>query len=174
MNPHLVDITSKIPDAILDIRYATNNNITGSKLYDKPLALLPPEILDKLVNAANEFRQKGYRIVIFDAWRPIEAQKKLREVCHDDRYVAEISNHCRGVTVDITLADKNGNYLDMGTDYDDFSEKAHIKTDKITQKQKENRKLLRNTMQRLGFAPYPYEWWHFDYLSLDHKVSSQV
>lgn len=159
----LNDITTHIPSAILDVRYATDNNFTGAKLYDHQLAWLRHEPLQALAKAADELADDGYNIVIFDAFRPPSVQRKLRAVCDNRDYVAEVSNHCRGITVDLSLADGYGVYIDMGTDYDDFSAKSHPGTKLITREQELNRQLLASVMQKLGFVQHKHEWWHFDY-----------
>jgi zinc D-Ala-D-Ala dipeptidase len=158
-------IKDTIPDVVLDIRYATTDNFTGVKIYEEPFALLNPEALHALSEAVAEFRSQGFRIVVFDAWRPEYAQKVLRQFCKDDKYVAEQPRHVTGYVIDITLADSDGQYLDMGTDYDDFSEKAHSDDKLITLEQRENRQLLREVMLSHGFVTYPYEWWDFEYIT---------
>lgn len=159
----LQDVKLKLSSVILDIRYATANNFTGEKLYDKQLVLLRHEPLQKLEQANKLINDFGYNLVIFDAYRPVEVQKRLREFVSDNNYVAEVSNHCKGITVDVTLADAQGNYLDMGTEYDDFTPKAHAETDLISLEQANNRKLLISFLEPLGFVQHKYEWWHFDY-----------
>ena len=116
--------------------------------------------------AAGEFRKNNLRIVVFDAWRPERAQALLREFCDDDKYVSARPRHTAGNIIDMSLADSNGAYLDMGTDYDDFSEKAHSNDGLVVSWQKDNRQLLRDVMLRHGFVIYPYEWWDFEYKKL--------
>ena len=159
---NLVEIKKEIPDAILDIRYATTNNFTGKIIYEKPFALLEPDALDTLKKAADEFRAQGLRIVVFDAWRPPEAQDRLREVCSDDKYVAETPRHASGRVIDMSLADLAGAYLDMGTDYDDFSNKAHADFVLEDPAQQQNRLTLGRVMANNGFKQYKYEWWDFE------------
>lgn len=157
----LADIQAQIPSAILDIRYATTNNFTGKQLYEHPVAWLRHEPLSKLEEAVKEL---SHRLVIFDAFRPPEVQQILRSVVDDGNYVAEMSNHCKGITIDVTLADADGNYLDMGTEYDDFTEKAHPGTALISYEQEQNRAILKNALEKHGFVQHQYEWWHFDYM----------
>lgn len=158
----LADIRSAIPTAMLDIRYATTNNFTGKQLYRQPVAWLRQEPLGQLAKAAEFFDKHGYQIVIFDAYRSPVVQEKLKAVCADTDYVAEISNHCRGITVDLTLS-LNGKYLDMGTEYDDFSQRAHADFPDLTPEQLANRQLLTEVLTQLNFQQHPNEWWHFDY-----------
>ncbi len=158
----LEDIHDVIPVSILDIRYATANNFTGVQLYRQPAAWLRPEPLTQLAKAAKFFDKHGYQIVVFDAYRSPIVQEKLKSVCNDTDYVADISNHCRGITVDLTLA-LNGQYVDMGTEYDDFSPRAHANYTGLAPEQLANRQLLTEVMTQLGFVQHPNEWWHFDY-----------
>lgn len=159
---NLIEIKSEIPDVIYDIRYATTDNFTGKIIYSEATALLLPETLEALKSAAEEFRKQGFRIVIFDAYRSPEAQVKLREACSDDKYVSETPRHANGNVVDMTLATKEGIYLDMGTDYDDFSEKAHSDFVPDDPLQQQNRLILGSVMANNGFKQYKYEWWDFE------------
>ena len=143
---------------------------------------------------AQEFLPEGYHLKIWDAWRPYEVQKSLyknyykslkkdkknkglsrRElhqlaskfVSYPDKKKNPSFVHSSGGAVDLTITDKNGNELDMGTDFDDFSEKAYFSwannSFEATTEQKQNRWLLFNVMKIAGFTHYPYEWWHYDY-----------
>lgn len=156
-------LVDSIPSAILDVRYATVHNIADVQLYKQAKPQLRKEPLQALVRIANELAASQYSIVIFDAFRPLSVQERLKQACDDTNYVAEVSNHCKGITVDITLADSSGNYLDMGTDYDDFTEKAHPGTQLISANQEANRAILTTAMNKQGFVQHPNEWWHFDY-----------
>src|SRR6185369_1865917 len=125
MSDTLVNLSSYIPDAAIDIRYATANNVLGQKLYEnsKPLILL--EVAEALNRVFKDLQAQGFKLVIWDAYRPMNAQEQLRQFCSDDRYVAKHSNHSKGIAIDLTLADKlTGQKVDMGTDFDDFSENA--------------------------------------------------
>ena len=159
----LTDLAILIPSAELDIRYATENNFTGIKLYKQPIAWLRQEPAEQFKKAADKFHNMGFRVVIFDAYRPVSVQAILRRYCDDDDYVETVSNHSRGITVDITLAYSGGSYLDMGTDYDDFTERAWPGSSEVTDEQLANRKMLAEIMSEFGFTQYPHEWWHFDY-----------
>lgn len=159
----LVRIDTLIPDAILDIRYATPNNITGRIIYADASPQLVDDAAQQLARAAEVFRKRGLRLVVWDANRPVSAQRQLLQTNRDKRYVLEDSNHCRGLAVDVTLADQSGAYLDMGTDFDNFTERAHADASSVTQIQHANRALLAGTMVAHNFTQWPYEWWHFDY-----------
>lgn len=162
----LVDIAAFVPDVIIDLRYATPNNITHRVLYNQknPKAKLSRVAALRLASAAEEFSQHGLKIVVWDGYRSLAVQKKLLGANNDQRYVLEESKHCKGLAIDLTLAKRNNKLLDMGTDYDDFTEKAHVTANCLTPEQVSNRQILLTTMQRNGFKQWPYEWWHFDYV----------
>lgn len=152
------------PNLILDLRYTTDTNFTGQKVFDREQVLLEPETAAGFLSAVSDFQKQGYKVVVWDAFRTVDDQNKLLEANSDPRYVASDSNHCKGKAIDMTLATKDGQYLDMGTDFDSFSEEAHADYDGLTDQQKANRQLLTQTMQQHGFVAHPYEWWHFDFL----------
>lgn len=159
----LLALPPLIPDSIADLRYATHNNICGRPLCEATDPCLQPAAAEALQRAADDLRAGGYRLVIWDAYRLPQVQAMLRSTTSDDRYVAAVSNHVDGLAVDLTLADQAGSLLDMGTDFDEFSEAAHIDSIHITDEQRNNRKILQTALTRHGFTVWPYEWWHFDY-----------
>ena len=116
------------------------------------------------VAANREFIEIGYRLKIWDAYRPPSAQRTLWEVVADPSFVANPekgSIHTRGAAVDVTLVDDEGNELPMPTGFDDFSEKAAIDYDGCTEDEAKNRDLLAEVMVRNGFVQIQSEWWHF-------------
>jgi D-alanyl-D-alanine dipeptidase len=165
--------TSIVPLALIDstivqdVRYATTNNFTGKVLYPTSKVYLRKAAAEKLSSANKFLKEKyNYRIKIFDGYRPLSVQKKLWEMVPDERYVADPakgSRHNRGAAVDITIIDSTGNELEMGTGYDDFTEKAHPFYQNISSAAKHNRNLLREIMISFGFEPFETEWWHFDF-----------
>jgi len=160
----LQDVDSLI---VPDVRYATVNNFTHQVLYPNSVIYLRKVVADSL-SRANAFLMKHFhlRIKIFDGFRPLKIQKKMWKLLPDERYVANPSKgsrHNRGAAVDITLIDIFGRELQMGTDFDDFTVKAHYDYPELNIETKLNRKLLRETMQRFGFNPLSTEWWHFDF-----------
>lgn len=162
----LVLVKTVIPDCILDIRYATTNNFTGKVIYTSDACYLLEPALHALQQAADLFRTLGYRIKIWDAYRPRRAQYVLWDIVPDPRYVADPvkgSNHNRGCAVDITLVDKEGIELDMGTEFDDFTPRAHRDAQDVCQEALKNRKILETVMYQSGFTGEPTEWWHFDF-----------
>ena len=169
----LVKIEPLLPDAIFDLRYAGARNITGTPLYKHLTPRLDERAAKRLVKANAWFQTRGLRLVIWDAYRTHAVQNKLLAVNSDHRYVldAEDSYQCRGQGVDVTLAHADGTYLDMGTDHDDFTPLSHVDCRGLTPEQSINRQLLMDGMLGAGFAPWPYEWWHFNVLLRPEKPS---
>ncbi len=163
----LVALLTLIPDAVIDQRYATTNNVTGTVLYDNIVPQLQVDAAAQFMQAAALFRAHDLRVVIWDGYRPPEVQQKLRAVnaAYDVEYILEDSNHCKGLAIDLTLARTDGTYLDMGTGFDEFNARSHAHATDITPDQAANRQLLRSVMEQCGFSQWPYEWWHYDYLT---------
>lgn len=150
---------------IKDIMYATENNFTGKVLYRNPICLLRRGTYEKLLKANNEFNNLGYKILIWDAYRPISIQEEMWNILPDERYVSNPlknkSMHCKGSAVDITLV-KDGNIIDMPTEFDSFSEKCHLSYfDKLDKNMYNNVTLLHSVMKKNGFNSFETEWWHF-------------
>ncbi len=163
----IVPLRSIDSTIIMDVRYATTNNFTGKVLYPTDKVYIRKIVGIALSRVHNELIEKyNYRIKIFDGYRPLSVQKKMWEIMPDNRYVANPakgSRHNRGAAVDVTIVDSTGTQLAMGTEYDNFTEKAHYAYQKLPNKVLSNRKLLRETMMRHGFLPITTEWWHFDF-----------
>lgn len=162
---NLIDIysTYSIP---LDIRYATKNNFTKTPVYPKAYCYLRKEVAVQLSKVQADLKKRGYSLKIYDGYRPRSIQYKFWEICPDSRYVANPkkgSRHNRGAAVDLTIIDKEGKELDMGTDFDDFTKKAHRNCISLSKQAQSNRKLLENIMEKHGFIGLSTEWWHFDY-----------
>ncbi len=161
--PDLVELDASL---LLDIRYATADNFTGRRIYAEARAFLQREAAAALLRADSSLRAKGCRLKIWDAYRPLSAQKILWSIKPDERYVANPklgSMHNRGMAVDVTLTDLDGKDLPMPTAYDDFSERAGRNYALLPEEAKRNRGLLRAAMEQAGFRGIPSEWWHFDY-----------
>jgi D-alanyl-D-alanine dipeptidase len=174
-----------VPGIIQEIRYYSTYNFIGDRIdgYEEPCALLTKEAARALRTVSNEMTVQGYRLKVFDAYRPVSAVKHFQLWGIEDRdirmkayfypdlekqelfsrgYVAKQSSHSRGSTVDLTLLDMaTGKELDMGGPFDLFSEASHPDYRGITDEQYENRMILRRAMLRGGFEPFDYEWWHF-------------
>ncbi len=151
----------------IDVRYATENNFTGSILYNFSNVYLVQEAAIQLANVNKYLKDNyGLRLKIYDGYRPLSVQKKMWEIVPDERYVANPakgSKHNRGCAVDVTLVDSLGIELDMGTQYDDFTEKSHINYRALPSSVLRNRMILQEAMKKFGFLPLETEWWHFDF-----------
>ncbi len=163
-----VEIKEADYGVVFDIRYATEDNFTKKKIYKTPAVYLS-EPAAKNLRIASEYAKKlGYKIKIFDAFRPLDVQQKLYDEIKDERYVSDpkhgVASHTRGVAIDLTLIDlKSGKDLDMGTEFDSFEEKAHHNSyTPITHEQLKNRTILAGIMAIAGFTPMPTEWWHYN------------
>lgn len=152
-------------DVILDIRYATANNVTGQKFYNQPYSLLHPDAAVLFKKAINLAKLQNLKFKIFDTFRPIAAQEFLFEKFPDGGFVSNPKTgsvpHCRGVAIDLTLVDKNGNELEMGTDFDNFTEAAYHNCTTISKAAQDNRKILFEIMKEAGWDFYSKEWWHY-------------
>lgn len=153
-----------IPGIFLDLKYGTKENFTGQVLYNHPMAFLRIEAANALKRANSELHDLGYAIKIYDAYRPYSITKRMWQLVHDRRYVANPakgSAHNRGSAVDITLVKLNGDEVQMPTPFDDFSEKAGHNYNKLPAQVIKNRDLLKMVMRKHGFAALPTEWWHY-------------
>lgn len=167
-----------IPDIYVELRYATENNFTGVKIYDFTEAYLRYGTVKKLAQVQKELKQQGYSLKIWDAYRPFEAQQKLWEVYPDPNYVANpangMKNHNLGGTVDITMVAADGSIIPMPTEFDDFSLKADRNYSDIDNEEAVNNvMILQNTMENNGFTGYQGEWWDYsdtvEYEAVDFK-----
>lgn len=163
----LVNLEEYLPGIVLDIRYATTNNVTKTKLYAAPHAFSSLSVARALIRARAALREQGYDFKIYDAYRPYSATLKLWDAVQDDRYAGtpeKGSRHNRGCAVDITLISvKTGKEIEMPTPYDTFSDKAHANYQKLPSQVLKNRALLKNALEKVGFKQLSSEWWHFDF-----------
>lgn len=154
-----------------DMKYASENNFLKKQVYDCDECYLRLKTVKKLIDANNEFKLKGYSIKIFDCYRPLDIQKKMWEIVSNADYVADPkkgSIHNRGGAVDISLIDKNGKSLDMGTDFDFFGPEASHNYQNLSEEVKTNRALLKEIMLKNNFKSFDSEWWHYN-LSESYK-----
>ncbi|MDI3536614.1 MAG: zinc D-Ala-D-Ala dipeptidase [Eubacteriaceae bacterium] len=180
-----VDIKMMIPTCQVDLKYFGKDNFVGQNIpgYASPIALLTRDAADALVLASKRLELKGYNLKIYDGYRPVKSvkaffdwgQQKETNLTKNDYYpdltrqevfekgfIASPSAHSRGSTVDLTLIDRvTKEEIDMGGSFDFFSELSYFTCESLTEKQKKNRNLLRQTMLDAGFLPFEYEWWHF-------------
>ena len=178
-------LSDYVPGIIQEIRYFSTYNFIGDRIdgYEEPCALLTKDAARALKGVSNELFVLGYRLKIFDAYRPVCAVKhfvlwgiedtdiRMKEYFYPDLekqelfekgYVAKMSSHSRGSTVDLTLLNmKTGKEVDMGSPFDLFDPVSHPDYKGITDEQYENRMILRHAMMRYGFDPIDCEWWHF-------------
>jgi D-alanyl-D-alanine dipeptidase len=154
-------------DFVYDMRYATKNNFLKAQVYDCAECFLRFKTAQALIKANNDFKKLGYSIKIYDCYRPLDIQRKMWKIVSNPKYVADPAKgsiHNRGGAVDITLVDKNGNELAMGTDFDFFGPEAAHKFKGHQKEIRQNRKLLKKVMLKNGFAAFESEWWHYNLL----------
>ncbi|HEX8269681.1 MAG TPA: M15 family metallopeptidase [Flavobacterium sp.] len=148
-----------------EMKYATTDNFLKAKVYECAECYLRVKTVRALLTANERFQKLGYKIRIFDCYRPLDIQKKMWKIVPNPIYVANPAKgsiHNRGGAVDITLENDNGVALDMGTEFDFFGPEAAHNYKNLTSLQKKNRKLLRKVMTRSGFRIFESEWWHYN------------
>ena len=164
----LLDVQRLIPDLVLDIRYATVDNVLGRPLYPVARCLLRPQVATRLATAADLLRQKGLRLRVFDCYRPLSIQRALWKAHPHRGWVADPdhggSNHNRGAAVDVSLATSSGGEVPMPTPYDAFSDRRAraAAEDGVPAEARANRRTLQQAMEAAGFKTIRSEWWHFD------------
>lgn len=165
----LVELSSLDPEIKYDIRYATTNNFLGEPVYSQAKAFLQRPAAMGLLNAQRWLKERGYGLLIHDAYRPWYVTKIFWDATPEDKkiFVADPtkgSRHNRGCAVDCSLYDlKTGKPLEMTGGYDEMSERSYPAFPGGTSLQRWHRDLLRSAMESNGFAVYEWEWWHFDY-----------
>lgn len=162
----LVDISEINPRILLDLRYATENNFLGFPVYSKAVCYLHREAAEALNRVQNEMELVGLSLKIYDGYRPLHVQQLMWDLIQDERYVSNPAKnkgrHTRGTAVDLTLVDREGNELEMPSEFDDFTERAHSDFAGVTPAAAAHRDLLKAAMEKHGFQQFAYEWWHFD------------
>ena len=159
----LIEINKNKFDLDIDLRYSTKNNITGKKIYLENKCFLEDKAAQKLLFASKISKDFGCKLKIFDAYRPQYVQEALWKYSPNPEFLSDPqkgSPHTRGIAVDLTLT-KNSIELDMGTDFDDFSEKAYHLSQNVSITSRKNRSLLLSIMTLAGFDFYQKEWWHY-------------
>jgi len=171
-----VNLKEYSTDFVYDMKYASADNFLKSKVYDCAECYLRFKTVKGLMEANKIFIKKGYKIKLFDCYRPLDIQKKMWKIVPNPIYVANPSKgsiHNRGGAVDITLVDQNGKELDMGTTFDYFGIEASHNYPNFSSKIKRNRKLLKRIMIKQKFNSFDSEWWHYNLKSaLNDKVSN--
>lgn len=159
----LIEITEKKYKLSLDLAYAKNTNFTGKKIYLKKKCFLHKDALPKLEKAILLSNNLGYKLKIYDAFRPIEAQNILWNFCPDKNFITPPSigsPHSRGIAIDLTLI-KNNKILNMGTKFDYLYEESHHGNTDIPKLAQKNRLILLGIMTAAGWDYYKNEWWHY-------------
>ena len=154
------------PDFVYELKYATPDNFLKQAVYDCGECYLRKSTAEALVKANKAFIQLGYRIKLFDCYRPLSVQKKMWKILPGTHYVANPakgSKHNRGAAVDLTLIDAQGKELNMGTPFDFFGKEAHHTYTEHSKEVLENRKLLKETLNKYNFKSIYSEWWHYEY-----------
>ncbi|MBT8205275.1 MAG: M15 family metallopeptidase [Eudoraea sp.] len=152
-------------DFAYDLRYATENNFLKAQVYECAECYTRVKTAKALLAANKEFISQGFRIKFFDCYRPNSVQYKMWAIVPNPQYVANPvkgSIHNRGGAVDITLVDQKGNELDMGTDFDYFGKRAYHDNFDLPDEILNNRKLLKEVMEKHGFWSIRTEWWHYN------------
>jgi D-alanyl-D-alanine dipeptidase len=160
-----VNLKDYSADFVYDMKYATEDNFLKAKVYDCAECFLRLKTVKALVKANTKFIKKGYRIQLFDCYRPLDIQKRMWQIVSNPDFVADPdkgSIHNRGGAVDITLVDTDGKQLDMGTPFDFFGPEASHYFDNLPDDVKKNRILLKRIMQKSGFVSFDSEWWHYN------------
>lgn len=176
-SPVLLDISNEVDenkfvnlknysnDFVYDMKYATDDNFLKEKVYPCDECFLRVKTVKSLLEANKTFLENGYRIKIFDCYRPKAIQKKMFQLVPNATYVANPkkgSIHNRGGAVDITLVDSLGIEVDMGTKFDFFGEEASHNYQNLTEEILANRKFLKEVMLKNNFKPFDSEWWHYN------------
>jgi D-alanyl-D-alanine dipeptidase len=167
--PELRELVKLDPTIKLDIRYATRNNFLGRPVYKEARAFLQKPAAEALVRAHQRLRPQGYGIVVFDGYRPWSVTKIFWDVTPQDKKIfvadpSQGSRHNRGCAVDLSMYElSTGKIVQMPSEYDEMTERAHINYGCATPETKHLREMLRSAMEAEGFAVYEPEWWHYDY-----------
>ncbi len=168
-NFDLVNLAGLDDSIKIDIKYSTSDNFMGIPLYSDNLAYLQNDAASNLLSAVNELKKFGVGIIVYDAYRPWTVTKMFYDATPEifKRFVANPdygSKHNRGGAVDLGLYFlKSGEVVDMGSDYDEFSERAYSNYPALSDSSRYYRNLLKNVMEKSEFTQYEYEWWHFDF-----------
>ena len=160
----LIEIKKNTFNVILDLKYAGKDNILGKVIFHENRCFLLEEAAKKLLDATIIAKDLGYYFKIFDAYRPSYVQEALWEFDQNPNFLSDPkkgSPHTKGIAIDLTLVDSNGNELDMGTKFDDFTKNSYHLSKDLEKEVKINRRLLLSIMTLAGFDFYHKEWWHY-------------
>jgi D-alanyl-D-alanine dipeptidase len=160
----LIEITPPAYDVVISLAYATSDNVTGAPIYRRARCYLHRDAAECLARATTLAAALGFRLKIFDAFRPSEAQWVLWRQFPQPGFFADPrkgSPHSRGVALDLTLVDQNGGEIEMGTGFDDLTERAYHACPDISPMAQRNRAILLGLMTAAGWDFYRNEWWHY-------------
>lgn len=163
----LVDVAGVVPDAVLDLRYATSDNLVRRAVYPAGArCLLLAPVAARLARVAARLRGEGLRLRLWDCYRPLAVQRELWRAVPRRGLVADPargSHHNRGAAVDVALAALDGGEVPLPTGFDDVGPRARLAAvDGVSPEARRNRDRLRRAMEAEGFRPIRMEWWHFD------------
>jgi D-alanyl-D-alanine dipeptidase len=160
------------------LSYATPQNFTAAPVYRQAICYLLPAAVEKLQDAVKAARAMGYKLRIYDAFRPSEAQWILWNHTPDPDFLADPkrgSPHSRGVAIDLTLLGADGMPVNMGTDFDAFTPLSHHGNIDISEEAQRNRLILLGIMTLAGWDFYRNEWWHYQlFKSRDYPLVSDA
>lgn len=163
-----VNIKDFAPDILLDMKYATADNFLKESVYPCAECYLRKSAAIALAKANKAFLEEGFRIKIFDCYRPLDIQKKMWQLVPNADYVADPSKgslHNRGLAVDLTIVREDGSEVDMGTAFDHFGPESAFAYDDLPKEIRRNRKFLNRILKRSGFRVLKSEWWHYNFQS---------
>lgn len=159
------------PSFLVDLKYATKDNFFETAVYPVPVCAIKLETGKRLIKAHEIVKEEGYKIKVWDAYRPLNVQRTLYDMFPNSPFVAKPPTHQKknelrprhnnGMAVDITLVDGKGRELEMPSGFDDFTEKANPTREDMTKEAKKNINYLMEVMLGLGFRIHSQEWWHF-------------
>lgn len=174
---NLVRLLDVDKDFIVNLKYATEDNFTGKQVYQSNECWIDEHTAEILIKAKDKFKADGYSVMIWDAYRPIRAQRRFWEIMPNDDFVArppDVSKmttfrhtHMNGQCVDVTLVDSEGKPVEMPCPFDTMDERASLYYDGHTPEGRKNGEYLRSVMESVGFEGYDNEWWHFYDVSTD-------
>lgn len=166
-NACLVDLKRLIPQLVLDIKYASDQNFMQQVMYKRAAAFLRRPAAEALQKVQSALLKEGLGLIVYDAYRPYSVTVAFYEKAKDTTFVASPwrgSRHNRGCAVDVGIIDlRTGRLLEMPTAFDSFTAKAHAQYSHLPANVIRNRTRLQSVMVKYGFMIYPEEWWHFDY-----------
>lgn len=168
---NLVRLLDVDEEFIIDLRYATADNFTGVQIYQSNECWIDEHTAKILIEAKNIFKKNGYRVKVWDAYRPIRAQQKFWDVLPDNNFVARPPDmsklttfrptHMNGMCVDVTLTDADGKDIEMPCPFDTMDERASLSCELNSVAGRKNGEYLKEVMESVGFQAYKGEWWHF-------------